>query len=43
MKRLSMILCAVVVQVGLFAQQYFPEGTKWTEIRLDTTKYDNWF
>ena len=43
MKRLSMILCAVVVQVGLFAQQYFPEGTKWTEIRLDTVKYDSWY
>ena len=21
----------------------FPEGTKWTEIRLDTLKYDNWY
>ena len=24
-------------------QQYFPEGTKWTEIRLDTLKYDSWY
>ena len=24
-------------------QDYFPEGTKWTEIRLDTLKYDSWF
>ena len=24
-------------------QKYFPEGTKWTEIRLDTTKYDSWY
>ena len=22
---------------------YFPEGTKWTEIRLDTLKYDSWY
>lgn len=27
----------------LFAQEYFPEGTKWTEIRLDTLKYDSWY
>ena len=25
------------------AQEYFPEGTKWTEIRMDTTKYDSWY
>ncbi|MBR6032138.1 MAG: leucine-rich repeat domain-containing protein, partial [Bacteroidaceae bacterium] len=24
-------------------QQYFPEGTKWTEIRLDTLKYNSWY
>ena len=24
-------------------QVYFPEGTKWTEIRLDTLKYDSWY
>ncbi len=24
-------------------QEYFPEGTKWTEIRLDTLKYDSWY
>ncbi len=23
--------------------EYFPEGTKWTEIRLDTLKYDRWY
>ena len=22
---------------------YFPQGTKWTEIRLDTLKYDSWY
>ena len=25
------------------SQEYFPEGTKWTEIRLDTLKYDSWY
>ncbi len=24
-------------------EQYYPEGTKWTEIRLDTLKYDSWY
>lgn len=24
-------------------EEYFPEGTKWTEIRLDTLKYDSWY
>ena len=23
--------------------KYYPEGTKWTEIRLDTLKYDSWY
>ena len=23
--------------------KYFPEGTKWTEIRLDTLMYDSWY
>ncbi|MBQ7527393.1 MAG: hypothetical protein IJT11_06690, partial [Bacteroidaceae bacterium] len=23
--------------------EYFPEGTNWTEIRLDTLKYDSWY
>ena len=23
--------------------EYFPEGTRWTEIRLDTLKYDSWY
>ena len=25
------------------SDSYFPEGTKWTEIRLDTLKYDSWY
>ena len=35
---------------GSFAQDelevldtYYPQGTRWTELRLDTTRYDSWF
>ena len=24
-------------------EEYYPEGTKWTEIRLDTLKYNSWY
>ena len=37
------VLASMAVQTALFAQDYFPEGTKWTEIRLDTMKYDSWY
>ncbi|SNU04238.1 hypothetical protein SAMN06298211_10728 [Prevotellaceae bacterium MN60] len=43
MKKLLLLLLSFYTQVGLFAQEYFPEGTKWTEIRLDTEKYDSWY
>ncbi len=43
MKKSVFILFAFAVQISLFAQVYFPEGTKWTEIRLDTLKYDSWY
>ena len=43
MKKLLLILLFLPVQTILFAQEYFPEGTKWTEIRLDTLKYDSWY
>ena len=43
MRKLVIVLFAVVMQVRLFAQEYYPEGTKWTEIRLDTLKYDSWY
>ena len=36
-------LMFMAAQTALFAQEYFPEGTKWTEIRLDTQKYDSWY
>ena len=27
----------------VLSKEYYPEGTKWTEIRLDTLKYDSWY
>ena len=42
MKKLSVLLICMLVSLHL-AAQYYPEGTKWTEIRLDTLKYDSWF
>ena len=30
-------------EIEALPQRYFPEGTKWTEIRLDTLKYDYWY
>ena len=43
MKNPFLLLLFLTVQTALFAQDYFPEGTKWTEIRLDTMKYDSWY
>ena len=43
MKKRLLLLFFFAVQISLFAQVCFPEGTEWTEIRLDTTKYDNWY
>ena len=43
MKQLLFLILFFYTQVSLFAQEYFPEGTKWTEIRLDTMKYDSWY
>ena len=43
MKKAIILLSLFAVQVSLFAQEYFPEGTKWTEIRLDTMKYNSWY
>lgn len=43
MKKSLLLLFFLAVQTVLFAQEYYPEGTKWTEIRLDTLKYDSWY
>lgn len=43
MRKTILFMLSMAVQMALFAQGYFPEGTKWTEIRLDTLKYDSWY
>ena len=43
MKKSILFLLFLVVQTVLIAQEYYPEGTKWTEIRLDTLMYDSWY
>ena len=43
MKKPFFLLFFLAVRTALFAQGFFPEGTKWTEIRLDTLKYDSWY
>ena len=44
MKRFFLLFLSFIVQVSLYAQEeYYPEGTKWTEIRLDTLKYNSWY
>lgn len=43
MKRTLLFITCVLASLTLSAQEYYPEGTKWTEIRLDTLKYDSWY
>ena len=43
MKKYVFHIIVLFVQIALYAQEYFPESTKWTEIRLDTMKYDGWY
>ena len=43
MKKFILFLLFLTAQTVVYAQENFPEGTKWTEIRLDTLKYDNWY
>ena len=43
MKKTLFLLFVFALQASLYAQEYYPDGTKWTEIRLDTLKYDSWY
>jgi hypothetical protein len=43
MKRTVLFITCLLASLAMSAQEYYPEGTKWTEIRLDTLKYDSWY
>ena len=43
MRKFVFLIGVLLVQISLYAQEYYPEGTKWTEIRYDTLKYDGWY
>ena len=49
MKRVLFMLFLAALSMRMSAQieygatKYYPEGTRWTEIRLDTMKYDSWY
>ena len=43
MKRTLLFIACILASMAMQAQECFPEGTKWTEIRLDTLKYDSWY
>lgn len=43
MKRTLLFIACALASLTMSAQEYFPEGTKWTEIRLDTLKNNSWY
>lgn len=46
MKSTLTLIClasAMCLTSALSAQEYFGEGTKWTELRLNTQEHDKWF
>jgi hypothetical protein len=43
MKKSTLLMLFLAVQTVVLAQEYFSEGTKWTEIRLDTLKFASWY
>lgn len=43
MKRTLLFIACMLASLTMLAEEYYPEGTKWTEIRLDTLKYDSWY
>lgn len=43
MKKINILLMFLAVAMAASAQVYFPQGTKWTEVRLDTLMYDSWY
>lgn len=43
-KVITGMACFTLFHILSYAQQsYYAEGTCWTELRLDTLKYNSWF
>lgn len=40
---LSFILLVLLHSTACHSQTYYPEGTNWVELRLDTTRYNTWY
>ena len=40
-KSFWVVLTMLAVPHFVYGQHYYTEGTRWTELRLDTTKYDS--
>ena len=43
MRIIACIICFTILTFPSHAQDYYEEGTSWTELKLDTLKYESWF
>ena len=43
MRIIACIICFTILTFPSHAQGYYEEGTRWTELKLDTLKYESWF
>ncbi len=43
MRIIACIICFTILTFPSHAQDYYEEGTRWTELKLDTLKYESWF
>ena len=42
-KTIICLVCLALLPLFAYAQGFYAEGTRWTELKLDTLKYDSWF
>lgn len=43
MRIIACIICFTILTFPSHAQGYYEEGTRWTELKLDTLRYESWF